>query len=88
VVDETMLYQTSGVGTVVDKFNHQDNTFFNRNQDVPVGGLADPNVEPGFSRKDPQLVGGQGTDFVTWMATAKLRSGSPARGRGIRMPQH
>jgi hypothetical protein len=88
VVDETMLYQTSGVGTFVHNFNHRDNTFFNSGQDVPIGGLADPNLEPGFSRKDPQLVGGQGADFVTWMATAKLRSGSSARGRGVREPDH
>jgi hypothetical protein len=40
VVDETMLYQTSGVGTVVIRFDHRDNTFFNSGHDVPVGGLG------------------------------------------------
>jgi hypothetical protein len=78
-----MLYQTSGVGTVVLRFDHRENTFFNRGQEVPLGGLADPNREPGFSRSDPQLAGGQGTDYATWMATAKLKSTSPSIGRGV-----
>ena len=83
VVDETMLYQTSGVGTTVVRFDHRDNTFFNGGQDVPVGGLADPNREPGFNKEDPQLGGGQGTDYSSWMAVAKLKSGSPSQGRGV-----
>ena len=84
VVDETMLYQTSGVGTTVFRFNHRDNTFFNSGQDVPVGGLADPNRELGFSKSDPQLAGGQGSDYATWMASAKPKSNSSSLGRGIR----
>ena len=97
VVDETMLYQTSGVGTAVLRFDHRDNTFFNSGHDVPVGGLADPNREPGFSKSDPQLAGGQGAgspagqpgwgawiDYATWMAAAKLKSNSPSPGRGVR----
>lgn len=84
VVDETMLYQTSGLGTEVINFHHGDNTFFNSGLDVPVGGLADPNREQGFSKSDPQLVGGYGSDYTTWMATAKLRSTSPSLGRGVR----
>lgn len=84
VVDETMLYQTSGVGTITMRFNHRDNTFFNSGHGVPVGGLADPNREPGFSNRDPQLAGGQGTDYATWMATAKLKSNSSSLGRGAR----
>ena len=87
VVDETMLYQTSGVGTVVIRFDHSDNTFFNSGHDVPVGGLADPNHEPGFSKSDPQLTGGQGTDYASWMATAKLKSNSTVLGRGARGPR-
>jgi hypothetical protein len=79
-----MLYQTSGVGTVVIRFDHRDNTFFNSGHDVPVGGLADPNHEPGFSKSDPQLTGGQGTDYASWMATAKLKSNSTVLGRGAR----
>ena len=82
VVDETMLYQISGVGTAVIRFDHRDNTFFNSGHEVPVGGLADPNREPGFSKTDPQLAGGQGTDYATWLATTKLKSNSPSRGRG------
>jgi len=50
---------------------------------VPLGGLADPKGEPGFSKSDPQLAGGQGTDYVTWMATVKLKSNSPSLGRGV-----
>src|SRR5437868_11124510 len=50
VVDETMLYQVSGQGVRVTGFDHRDNTFFNGGQDIPVGGLADPNREPGFSK--------------------------------------
>jgi hypothetical protein len=85
VVDETMIYQTSGVGTVVVSFDHRDNTFFNGGRDVPIGGLADPNREPGFSKKDPQLKGGQGSDYETWMATAKLKENSSSVGRGVRV---
>src|SRR5438874_11343728 len=84
VVDETMLYQTSGVGTTIIRFDHRDNTFFNGGHDLPVGGLAEPNREPGFSKSDPRLVGGQGTDYATWMATTKLRINSPSLGRGVR----
>jgi hypothetical protein len=45
---------------------------------------ADPNHEPGFSKSDPQLTGGQGTDYASWMATARLKSNSPVLGRGAR----
>ena len=79
VVDETMLYQISGEGVKVTGFDHRDNTFFNRGQDVPVGGLADPNREPGFSKEDPQLAGGVGSDFKSWMATARAK----VKGRGV-----
>ena len=79
VVDETMLYQVTGAGVKVEGFNHRDNTFFNRGSDVPVGGLADPNQEPGFSKADPKLAGGTGTNYETWMATAR----SEANGRGV-----
>jgi len=79
VVDETMLYQVTGTGVKVDGFNHRDNTFFNKGSDVPVGGLADPNQEPGFSRADPKLAGGTGTDYESWMATAR----SQTKGRGV-----
>ena len=79
VVDETMLYQISGQGVKVSGFDHRDNTFFNRGHDIPVGGLADPNREPGFSKEDPKLAGGVGMDFKTWMATAQ----SKVRGRGV-----
>jgi Right handed beta helix region len=87
VVDETMLYQTSGLGTTIVRFDHRDNTFFNSGHDVPVGGLADPNSEPGFSKNDPLLVGGQGTDYRTWMQTAKLKERSSSSGRGVRTGQ-
>ena len=79
VVDETMLYQVTGAGVQVDGFNHRDNTFFNRGGDVPVGGLADPNQEPGFSKADPKLAGGTGTDYESWMSTAR----SQVKGRGV-----
>ena len=79
VVDETMLYQISGRGAEVSGFDHRDNTFFNRGYDIPVGGLVDPNREPGFSKEDPRLAGGAGMDFKTWMATAQSR----AKGRGV-----
>jgi len=85
VVDETMLYLTSGVGTTLVRFDHRDNTFFNGGHDVPIGGLADPNNEPGFSKNDPLLTGGQGSDYATWLATAKLKVGSRALGRGVRI---
>lgn len=84
VVDETMLYQTSGVGTAVLRFDHRDNTFFNGGHEVPVGGLADPNREPGFSKSDPQLAGGQGSDYATWMTTARIKSNSWPVRRGVR----
>lgn len=83
VVDETMLYQTSGSGTAVINFEHRENTFFNGGRDVPLGGLADPNLERGFSKSDPQLVGGLGTDYATWMAAAKLKGGSTSVRRGV-----
>ena len=79
VVDETMLYQVTGEGVKVIGFNHLENTFFNRGSDVPGGGLADPNQETGFSKADPKLAGGTGTDYATWMATAR----SQIKGRGI-----
>jgi hypothetical protein len=79
VVDETMLYQVTGEGVKVSGFYHRDNTFFNRGADVPVGGLADPNQEQGFSKVDPKLAGGTGTDYETWMATAR----SQIKGRGV-----
>jgi len=79
VVDETMLYQVSGEGVKVSLFDHRDNTFFNKGRDVPVGGLADPNQEPGFSKDDPKLAGGTGTNYETWMATAR----SQIKGRGV-----
>jgi hypothetical protein len=79
VVDETMLYQLTGEGVRVSDFDHRDNTFFNRGAGVPVGGFADPNQEPGFSKVDPKLTGGAGTDYATWMAAAR----SQIKGRGI-----
>ena len=79
VVDETMLYQISGEGVKVTGFDHRNNTFFNAGHDIPVGGLADPNREPGFSKDDPKLVGGVGHDFKSWMATAQ----SKMKDRGI-----
>ena len=79
VVDETMLYQVTGAGVRADGFNHRDNTFFNSGNDIPVGGLADPNQEPGFSKVDPKLAGGTGTNYETWMASAR----SQAKGRGV-----
>jgi hypothetical protein len=79
VVDETMLYQVSGENTKVIAFDHRDNTFFNGGHEIPVGGLADPNQEPGFRKDDPKLRGGVGTDYVTWMATAQ----SQMKGRGV-----
>src|SRR5882724_599394 len=88
VVDETMLYQTSGVGIAILRFDHRNNTFFNSGHDVPVGGVADPNREPGFSKNDPQLAGGQGTDYATWIAVAKIKTNSPSLGRGARGGQY
>jgi len=79
VVDETMLYQITGEGVRVNGFDHRDNTFFNKGGDIPIGGLADPNKEPGFSKADPKLAGGTGTNYETWMATAR----SQLRGRGV-----
>jgi hypothetical protein len=78
VVDETMLYQVSGAGVKVAGFTHRDNTFFNNGREIPVGGFADPNQEPGFSKADPKLAGGVGTNYETWMATA--RSNTKERG--------
>jgi len=85
VVDETMLYQTSGVGTSLSGFVHRDNTFFNSGHDVPVGGIVDPNKESGFRKDDPGLKGGIGSDYRSWMDTAKLRQGSMSVGRGVRL---
>ena len=79
VVDETMLYQVTGAGVKVGNFNHRDNTFFNNGHDVPTGGLADPNQEPGFSNADPKLAGGTGTTYETWLETVR----SPVKGRGV-----
>lgn len=84
VVDETMLYQTTGVGVKVTGFEHRDNTFYNGGHEVPTGGLADTNREPGFSKADPLLAGGRGTDYASWMATARPSKGSPMPGRGAR----
>ena len=84
VVDETMLYQTSGEGVRVAGFIHDQNTFYNGGRDVPVGGISDPNREPGFSKEDPLLAGGAGNDYASWMRTARLAKGSPSRGRGVR----
>ncbi len=84
VVDETMLYQITGEGVKIVSFQHADNTFFNGGHEVPIGGLADPNREPGFSKDDPKLPGGLGTDYATWMATAKPGNNSSSRGRGVR----
>ena len=77
-----MLYQISGRGTSVSEFNHSDNTFYNNGRDVPPGGLADPSLERGFRKDDPQLVGGAGQDYKSWMGSAVLKAGSPSRGRG------
>jgi hypothetical protein len=79
VVDETMLYQVTGAGVKIDGFTHRDNTFFNNGHDIPIGGFADPNQEPGFSKADPKLAGGTGTSYETWMATAR----SQTKGRGL-----
>lgn len=84
VVDETMLYQTAGEGVRVAGFVHDHNTFFNGGRDVPSGGLRDPNREPGFSKADPLLAGGRGTDYASWMATARPAKSSPSEGRGVR----
>jgi hypothetical protein len=84
VVDETMLYQISGNKTAVRSFSHSGNTIFNGGREIPTGGLADPNKEPGFSKADPMLAGGNGNDYLSWMATAKLQKNSPAAGRGIK----
>jgi hypothetical protein len=86
VVDETMLYQTAGAGVKVEGFDRRDNTFYNGGRDVPVGGVSDPNREPGFSKADPLLAGGRGHDYASWMAAARLAKGSPAQGRGTRVP--
>jgi len=79
VVDETMLYQVSGEGVKVLAFDHRDNTFFNGGRDIPIGGLTDVNKELGFSRDDPKLTGGTGSNYASWMATAK----SQVKGRGV-----
>jgi hypothetical protein len=77
-----MLYQTSGVGTTLVGFDHRENTFFNSGRDIPVGGLADPNLEPGFSKSDPQLAGGQGIDYASWWAIAKTQDQLPGARKG------
>ena len=79
VVDETMLYQVTGEGVKVSNFDHRENTFFNNGREIPVGGLADPNQEPGFSNADPKLAGGTGTNYQTWMGTVR----SQVKGRGV-----
>jgi hypothetical protein len=79
VVDETMLYQVTGEGVKVSNFDDCENTFFNNGHDIPVGGLADPNQELGFSKADPKLAGVTGTNYWTWMATAQ----SQIKGRGV-----
>ena len=79
VVDETMLYQVTGAGVKVSNFDHRENTFFNNGREIPMGGLADPNREPGFSSADPKLAGGTGTSYETWMATAR----SQIKRRGV-----
>jgi hypothetical protein len=84
VVDETMLYQVTGQGVKVVKFEHSDNTFFNNGHDVPTGGFADPNRETGFNKDDPQLTGGVGNDYATWMATIKPRNNLAPGDRGVR----
>jgi hypothetical protein len=86
VVDETMLYQIAGAGTSLAVFDHRDNTFFNGGGAVPTGGLADPNRERGFSSADPRLAGGVGTDYASWMATARIAAHSASSGRGARPP--
>jgi hypothetical protein len=86
VVDETMLYQITGEGVRIAGFQHSDNTFFNNGGDVPTGGFADPNREQGFSKDDPKLVGRLGTDYATWMASARSRNSSSG-GRGVRHPE-
>jgi hypothetical protein len=83
-VGETRLYQTSGEGVRVAGFVSDHNTFYNGGRDVPVGGFADPNREQGFSKADPLLAGGRGSDYASWMATARLSKGSPSEGRGVR----
>ena len=89
VVDETMLYQISGQGTTVIGFHSSDNTFYNNGRDIPIGGLANPNREPGFRKDDPKLKGGVGHDYRSWLASAALKSGSPSRGRGAQgAPAH
>jgi Right handed beta helix region len=84
VVDETMLYQLSGEGVKAEGFDNRDNTFFNGGLDIPIGGFADPNREPGFRLDDPKLAGGRGTDYKSWMATARLDLASTSAGRGVR----
>ena len=86
VVDETMLYQVTGSLVTVTGFNHSNNTYFNKGHDIPVGGFVDPNVEPGFSKEDPKLRGGTGTDYITWMATAEPLDRATMQGRGVRRP--
>lgn len=85
VVDETMLYQVTGQSVQATGFSHADNTFFNGGRDVPVGGFADPNQEPGFSKENPRLKGGTGTDYSSWMLTAQPLGGPTAKGRGVLM---
>ena len=77
VVDETMLYQLTGVGAKVVRFHHAGNTFYNWGRSVPVGGVGDPNREPGFSKADPLLAGGGARDGL------RLLNGDGADGREL-----
>jgi hypothetical protein len=86
VVDETMIYQVTGEGVKIVQFQHSDNTFFNGGHDVPTGGFADPNREPGFSNEDPKLQGGVGMDYATWVSTAKVLNKAEAD-RGVRQAE-
>jgi hypothetical protein len=65
---------------------HGNNTYFNKGHDIPVGGFVDPNGEPGFSKEDPKLKGGIGTDYLTWMATAEPLERATVKDRGVRRP--
>jgi hypothetical protein len=84
VVDETMLNQLSGGGVKAEGFENRDNTYFNGGLDIPIGGFVDPNREPGFRLDNPKLAGGQGTDYSSWMATARLGLASTSARRGVR----
>jgi hypothetical protein len=86
VVDETMIYQVTGEGVKIGQFQHSDNTFFNGGHDVPTGGFVNPNREAGFSNEDPQLRGGVGMDYATWVSTAKVLNKAAAE-RGVRQAE-